>query len=411
MSSTHRVYDYRIREHIVRTGNPDLFPELEIPRGTTLTWIRRGMPDVVWLDDPDGDNTKLRERVARLERRVAMLTALLRLTLTVMRISGFHLNAKRISSDAHRQALLSALEHARRVMPVRAALRVLHISSSSIAEWKRTLTPCERDDTSSCPMPHPQRLSAKERMSIKDIVLSSALRHLSIRALALHAQRAGEVFAHPSTWGKLIRVHGWRRPRVRMHPAKPKEGVPATRPNEKWHVDVSVLRLLDGTKVYLHAAIDNFSRKILAWKVADCLQPMGTCEVLQEAARHLHREEAVQIVCDGGVENFNTAVDAVIEQFEWFLYRLSKTPHRTYFVLKGALMLRAWDAPLARATTDLDFLGRLENSLENLERVDKARVAMQIDVGFGDVITPGAEPITYPVLLDFPAPALSGYPR
>jgi hypothetical protein len=40
-----------------------------------------------------------------------------------------------------------------------------------------------------------------------------------------------------------------------------------------------------------------------------------------------------------------------------------------------------------------------------------ARVAMQIDVGFGDVVTPGAQNITYPVLLDFPAPALSGYPR
>jgi hypothetical protein len=41
----------------------------------------------------------------------------------------------------------------------------------------------------------------------------------------------------------------------------------------------------------------------------------------------------------------------------------------------------------------------------------KARAAMQIDVGFGDVITPGAENITYPALLDFPAAELSGYPR
>jgi len=36
---------------------------------------------------------------------------------------------------------------------------------------------------------------------------------------------------------------------------------------------------------------------------------------------------------------------------------------------------------------------------------------MQIDVGFGDVVTPGAETITYPALLDFPAAELSGYPR
>jgi hypothetical protein len=139
---------------------------------------------------------------------------------------------------------------------------------------------------------------------------------------------------------------------------------------------------------------------------------------------------------------------------ERFLYRLSATSHRTRFVLKGALMLHVWEAPLARATKDLDFLGRLDNSLENLDRVvrevcaadvepdgmvfdpatvkterikedadyegvrirfvgllGKARVAMQIDVGFGDVVTPGAQNITYPALLDFPAPALSGYPR
>ncbi len=139
---------------------------------------------------------------------------------------------------------------------------------------------------------------------------------------------------------------------------------------------------------------------------------------------------------------------------ERFLYRLSKSPHRSRFVLKGALMLYVWDAPLARATKDLDFLGRLDNSLENLAQVvrevcaveaeadgvvfdlatvnaqrikedadyegvrvrfvgllGKARVAMQIDVGFGDVVTPNAESITYPTLLDFPAPKLSGYPR
>ena len=138
---------------------------------------------------------------------------------------------------------------------------------------------------------------------------------------------------------------------------------------------------------------------------------------------------------------------------ERFLYRLSTT-HRARFVLKGALMLHVWDAPLARATKDLDFLGRLDNSLENLERVmrevctadvepdgmafdpatvkterikedadyegvrvrfigllGKARVTMQIDVGFGDVVTPGPVDITYPTLLDFRAPALAGYPR
>ena len=160
-------------------------------------------------------------------------------------------------------------------MPMRSALRVLRISPSCIAEWKRAETPCELEDQASCPMPRPQRLSAKELLAIKETVQSRAHRHMSIRALVPHAQRMGRVFAHPSTWSKQIRERGWRRPRLHVYPAKPKEGVKASKPNELWHVDVSVLRLLDGTKVYLHAVIDNWSRKILGWKVAESLDPMG----------------------------------------------------------------------------------------------------------------------------------------
>ena len=46
----------------------------------------------------------------------------------------------------------------------------------------------------------------------------------------------GFVFASPSTWYRLIRIHNWRRPRKRIHPAKPKVGIRASHPNEIWHV-------------------------------------------------------------------------------------------------------------------------------------------------------------------------------
>jgi hypothetical protein len=56
---------------------------------------------------------------------------------------------------------------------------------------------------------------------------------------------------------RLIRRRGWRRPRLRLHPAKPKVGLRTTAPSEAWHVDVTILKLLDGTKAYVHAVIDN----------------------------------------------------------------------------------------------------------------------------------------------------------
>jgi hypothetical protein len=44
-------------------------------------------------------------------------------------------------------------------------------------------------------------------------------------------------------------------------------------------------------------------------------------------------------------------------------------------------------------------------------KLAKARIPMQIDIGFGDVVVPGPTKIEYPTLLDFPAPVLQAYPR
>jgi hypothetical protein len=44
-------------------------------------------------------------------------------------------------------------------------------------------------------------------------------------------------------------------------------------------------------------------------------------------------------------------------------------------------------------------------------RLDKARIPPQIDVGFGDVISPGAFEVEYPTLLTFPAARLRAYPK
>jgi transposase InsO family protein len=48
-------------------------------------------------------------------------------------------------------------------------------------------------------------------------------------------------------------------------------GIRAKAPNELWHIDVTIIKLLDGTKAYLHAVIDNFSRRILAWTLEERL--------------------------------------------------------------------------------------------------------------------------------------------
>ena len=139
---------------------------------------------------------------------------------------------------------------------------------------------------------------------------------------------------------------------------------------------------------------------------------------------------------------------------ERFLYRLTKSPYAGRFILKGALLLTAWRAPLSRPTMDIDLAGRTNNQLDHVKEIvgalcdiavgsdgiefdrasidvsrikedadyegvrvrfhgtlARARIPMQLDIGFGDLITPGPTEIEYPGLLDFPAPVLQAYPK
>jgi putative transposase len=191
-------------------------------------------------------------------------------------------------------------------------LRVLGLSPSRYHAWNRLERACQLDDRSSCPRTTPTQLTAEEVRTMHDLAASGSYRHMSLRGLALHAQRIGMLFASPATWGRLIRERGWLRPRALTHPATPKEGIRATRPNEYWHIDVTVIRLLDGTRLYLHAVIDNFSRRILAWKLAARLEPQSTCAILYTAGAGLDLSRNPATVADSGVENVNGDVDALL---------------------------------------------------------------------------------------------------
>lgn len=120
--------------------------------------------------------------------------------------------------------------------------------------------------------------------------------------MALYAQRLGKVYVSSTTWVKQIRLNGWLRPRKRLYPAKPKIGHRARQPNEAWHVDLTIVKLLNGTKVYLHAVIDNYSRKILAWRLDTQFNVMNTVIILREAARQAAALAGhPTLVVDGGV--------------------------------------------------------------------------------------------------------------
>ena len=138
---------------------------------------------------------------------------------------------------------------------------------------------------------------------------------------------------------------------------------------------------------------------------------------------------------------------------ERLLYRLSVSAYSDDFLLKGALLFDMWFDHPQRPTRDIDLLGFGPADLHDLTtmfkdicavpcvdgmtydlatvraaairkdanyggvrvtmlgRLDGARCHVQVDVGYGDAVTPAAEKMTFPVLLDdMPPPQLRTYP-
>jgi transposase InsO family protein len=299
-----RSYDHRLRLAIATTGDPTLFPRVEIPASTRRSWTTRPAPNVVALHREDQELVELQVALARAEASNARLRAVIRLLLALTTVLGGCLGNRRVHEAADKARLLAAVRRAEPVLGRAASLRVLDLTPARLREWKRRQLACELEDVPSCPKQTPQQLTFSERRTIRDYVESFKLRHLSVASLALLAGRRGDAFASVNSWYREIRRQGLRRPRRRVHPACPRVGVRASAPNETWHIDASRVRLLDGRVVWMHAVIDNFSRKILAWTVGGSCKADATDQLLRQAVRFLAPDApSVTVVTDGGSEN------------------------------------------------------------------------------------------------------------
>jgi hypothetical protein len=232
-----RTYDHRLREFVRETGDLSVATSLGVPRSTAAGWLRARPPDVVILDVLDPRERQLEVEVLKLRRRIRALGSVVSLLLTLLRASGFTLEAKPMAPGPTRAALLRAVQRAREWLLLRAVLRLAGISPSRLNTWK-AVEGCP-PDRASCPRRTPNQLTTEEVFTIREMVTSTEYRHVPTSRLAILAQRLGKVFASPTTWARLVRECKWRRTRTRVHPQQPKVGLRTPRPDAAWHVDTT----------------------------------------------------------------------------------------------------------------------------------------------------------------------------
>jgi hypothetical protein len=124
MTTTTRAqqrYDHRLRDLVRSSADVTIATDLGVPRSTARGWLRKKPSVAVTLDVTNMKTSELQSEVLELRRRVKKLRALLRLTLALLRSSGFTLTRERLPDGRDKTRILRAVDRARDVLPFAAA--------------------------------------------------------------------------------------------------------------------------------------------------------------------------------------------------------------------------------------------------------------------------------------------------
>jgi putative transposase len=185
------------------------------------------------------------------------------------------------------------------------ALRVFNISISTFRQWSmETFTSCFHSVVNKCNRIYPTQLSSTEISKLKEKLVDPCFQYWPISSIAFDSLRNGSLPLSLNTWYKYANRLGVTRPRPSDRRKKSTKGIRANRPNQIWHADITRFVTLDNVIHYIYFVVDNFSRKILSWRVANKVSALIRRETIGEAMKELkNQDEHILLITDGGPEN------------------------------------------------------------------------------------------------------------
>lgn len=206
--------------------------------------------------------------------------------------------------------VLSAIQLLQKTIGLKRALRIFDVSHTLYRQWAiESQFDCFDSWTALCTRRHPHQLSKEEITLMKQMLKAYEFDHWPIVSVQSHGLRTGKLIASLYSWYKYARLLGiTKKPFGKQ---RKKIGLRATRPNEYWHVDCTYFPLQNGKMVCIAFVMDNYSKMILGYHVAEKLSFAVVKEALRMAiktATTIEGKKETKLVADGGRENHNKEI-------------------------------------------------------------------------------------------------------
>ncbi|MDD3688052.1 MAG: DDE-type integrase/transposase/recombinase [Bacteroidales bacterium] len=276
----------------------------QIPSSTLHNWKKRDVQKLFGLEyvhDFD-DRLALVRQILTVKELLQAAKALYRIYATYHAIFQTVKNRRKILFNS-REMIIETIEKTKDVLGLNRALKAFGISYQQFYAWKRKVN-CGLSPLVLCRKLNPKQITEPELKSINDYLDAPEYQNWSLVSVYYKMLRDKSAFLSLTSFYKYAHLLMPNRP-IRKKIRKTK-GLRADAPKKILHMDVTIFKPLDNTKVYLYFLVDNFSRYIINWKASLKYSADITFENISEAYTRENFGDIppyIDLITDDGSEN------------------------------------------------------------------------------------------------------------
>ncbi len=315
-----KTYDTRVKYLVMKGLLPDLYRK-QIHKSLISKWKRESPEKYTGyeLNDNIEELYELMKKISGDQRLIRTIRAFYRINKMLKDIIGTGNDyIKRIKEFKFQ--IVETIQRCKKTIGIKRGIKLFGITPSTYRIWAmESYFRCGQSLAKLCSSAYPQQLTVKEVHKIHRILSNPDYSHWPIISVAYYGMREGILKAHPNTWYKYARLMKLKRKKFRKPKKDYDDGLRAKVPDEKWHADITEFKTADGRTSYIYLVMDNFSRYITSWRIADKVCARVRIETFEEtiinAGIKPNQKEKTELIVDGGTENNNKSVETLLEKY------------------------------------------------------------------------------------------------
>jgi len=271
-----------------------------IPNSTLSNWKRKNINELIGCNTLYDNDVSVLKEIAKNKKLLRAAKALYFLFSVISQLFN-HAQNKAELLRLHKTTILKTIERIQPILGSKRILKSMGLTASKMYYWIEKKK-CDNSLFQLCQSRHPHQLLHAEVDTVKNYLLDDRFENWSTLSIYYQALREKAVYMGISTWYKYANRLGIKNKFFKLY-RKREIGIRASRPFQILHMDVTIFKPLDQSRVYIYFIVDNFSRAILNWKASLQYSSTIALDVLKEVIQKHDIAIDTTLVTDGGPEN------------------------------------------------------------------------------------------------------------